>query len=87
MKDLLLIEIATVVAPGHLHIRFSDGDERTVDVRPLMRGSALEQLRDDGLFAKATVDPCCGTVTWPGGLDFAPEALRALKPVSLVVNE
>jgi hypothetical protein len=34
-----------------------------------------EPLSDPALFALVTVDPESGTVTWPGGIDLAPEPL------------
>ena len=86
MTPLLRIESTSVAAPGHLRLRFSDGDERTVDVRPLMRGSALEKLQAESLFAQVAVDERWGTVVWPGDLDFAPEALRSLSPVELTME-
>jgi hypothetical protein len=32
-------------------------------------------LNDPAFFAQVTVDPEAGTVTWPGGVDLAPEPL------------
>ena len=36
-------------------------------------------LRDPAYFASVTLDPICGTVVWPNGADFAPEALHDLE--------
>ena len=35
----------------------------------------LEPLRDPAIFAKVRVDAESGTVTWPNGVDLAPEPL------------
>jgi hypothetical protein len=35
--------------------------------------------RNPEYFARVSVDPVCGTVVWPNGAGFAPEALRALE--------
>jgi len=43
-----------------------------------LAGPIFEPLRDPDYFALATVDPVRGTVIWPNGADFAPEALHGL---------
>lgn len=80
---ILHVEQVSVPIPFHLTLRFDDGDERTVDVEPLLRGPVFEPLRDPDYFALASVDPVCRTVVWPNGADFAPEALRHLPAVSV----
>lgn len=45
---------------------------------PLLDGPVFESLQDPEYFARVVVDPVCGTVAWPNGADFAPEALYEL---------
>jgi hypothetical protein len=37
----------------------------------------FEPLNDPAFFARVGVDAEAGTITWPGGLDMAPEPLYA----------
>jgi hypothetical protein len=37
--------------------------------------TGAEPLKDPRYFARVEVDPEAGTITWPGGLDMAPEPL------------
>ncbi len=80
---ILHIEHVSVPEPYHLTLRFDDGEERTVDVKPLLQGPVFEPLRNPDYFALASIDPVCRTVTWPNGADFAPEALRSLPAVTM----
>jgi hypothetical protein len=63
--------------PGHrLHVRFVDGTEGEVDASPLIRSpnaGVFAALRDPTRFAEVFVAD--GVVTWPGGLDLAPDAM------------
>ena len=77
---ILRITEATVSGPHLLRLAFNDGTHKTVDVTPLLSGPVFEPLRDPDYFARAVLDPVCGTVVWPNGADFAPEALRELAP-------
>ena len=61
-----------------LRLAFNDGTYKTVDVGPLLSGAIFEPLRDQAYFARAELDSVCGTVVWPNGADFAPEALHEL---------
>jgi hypothetical protein len=75
---ILRILEARVSGPRLLSLAFNDGTRKTVDVTPLLGGPVFEPLRDPAYFARATLDPVCGTVVWPNGADFAPEALHEL---------
>jgi hypothetical protein len=60
-------------------VSFSDGTRGEVDVGPLLDdGPVFGPLRHADFFARVELDSVCGTVAWPNGADFAPEALRAL---------
>jgi hypothetical protein len=79
---ILRIVEAEVCGPHLLRLAFTDGTQKTVDVRPLLDGPVFEPLRDPGYFARGRLDPVCGTVVWPNSADFAPEALHELAPVA-----
>lgn len=74
---ILRITAAKVVGPFDLHLLFNNGAERVVSAAPLLHVPVLEPLRDPKFFAQARLDSDCGTVVWPNGADFAPEALYA----------
>jgi hypothetical protein len=78
---LRVIEV-DVCGPQMLRLAFNDGTKRTVDVRPLLAGPIFQPLHDPGYFARAALDRVCGTVVWPNGADFAPEALHDLNSVA-----
>jgi hypothetical protein len=66
-----------------LDLTFSDGTRKAVDVKPLLYGLVFEPLQDSAYFAMVTLDQVCGTVVWPNGADFAPEALYDLQRMAL----
>lgn len=76
---ILHILEAHVCGPHLLRLAFNDGTRKTVDVQPLLAGPIFEPLRDPAFFARVTLDSACGTVVWPNGADFAPEALHDLE--------
>ena len=75
---ILHILEADLCGPYSLRLSFSDGKRKRVNVAPLLEGPIFEPLRDPAYFARVVVDPVGGTVVWPNGADFAPEALHAL---------
>jgi hypothetical protein len=75
---ILRITRADVSGPHSLRLVFNNGTIKEVDVTPLLKGSVFEPLKDADYFSRVTVDPVCGTVVWPNGADFAPEALHEL---------
>ncbi len=78
---ILHVMAAQVTGPHRLRLKFNDGTEKVVNVLPLLKGPVFEPLKDPSYFARVSVDPIAGTVVWPNGADFAPEALRELPAV------
>ncbi len=76
---ILRIGEACVCGPHSLQLTFNDGTTRRVNVLGLLQGPIFEPLRDPAYFALMTLDSTCGTVVWPNGADFAPEALHELE--------
>lgn len=63
--------------PGmRLRVAFADGLTGVVDLSDLVqspRAGVFSALADPALFAQVTLE--YGAVTWPGGLDLAPDAM------------
>jgi hypothetical protein len=75
----LLSDICGVEVLGHYRLRltFSDGLVGDVDLSHLAeREGVFTPFRDPAFFAQVRVDPEIGTVTWPNGVDLAPEVLH-----------
>ena len=75
---ILRILRAESCGPHRLWLAFSDGSRGTANALPMLSGPVFEPLLDPAYFARFVLDPECGTVTWPNGADFGPEALHAL---------
>ena len=58
-----------------LWIRFTDGTEGEVDLSPLVGKGVFAAWKDPEFFELVSVDPFTGTVSWPGDIDLAPDAL------------
>ena len=77
---ILRIREARASGPYALWLSFNDGISKRVNVFPLLEGPIFEPLLDPDYFSKVTLDAIRGTVVWPNGADFAPEALHDLAP-------
>ena len=64
-----------VLPPMALQVRFADGTAGQVRFEPSHLTGVFEALKDSIVFAQARVE--AGTVTWPGDLDLAPDAMYA----------
>lgn len=78
VTDILRIDEVEVCGSYSLRLVFNDGVAKCVDVSPLLEGPIFRPLRDAAYFGQVTLDPVAGTVVWPNGADFAPEALHGL---------
>ena len=80
-NGILRIKAASVCGPFSLELKFSDGTLKKVNVKPLLTGQVFIPLTDESYFSRVTLDKVAGTVVWPNGADFAPEALYELPPI------
>lgn len=72
---VLRIIQAEVCGSYELRLQFNNGQTRIAQLKNELFGPIFEPLRDATYFDRVTLDPICGTVVWPNGADFAPEAL------------
>ena len=66
-----------VVGDHRLRLTFEDGTVGSVDFSEREWRGVVEPLRDPAYFAHVRIDPEAGTITWPNGVDMAPEPLYA----------
>jgi hypothetical protein len=67
---------ARAISDRVLAVRFIDGTEGQVDLSALIDGAkagVFKSLRDEAVFRSVTVTD--GAVSWPNGLDLAPDAM------------
>lgn len=74
-KYLPVVTGVAVVGDHVLRLLFSDGTAGDVDFSAKRWTGVLASLNDSVYFAQVTVDPEAGTITWPNGIDLAPEPL------------
>jgi hypothetical protein len=79
MSEILRVTELEQVGTCSLKVTFNDGTTKRVNLRLLLWGEVFEPLRDPGRFSKVYLDEKMGTVAWPNGADFAPEALYELE--------
>ena len=65
-----------VVGDHRLRLRFEDGTEGQVDLSKWRWHGVFEPLADPDYFREVKLDDELGTIVWPNGADFAPEALQ-----------
>ena len=56
-----------------LLLQFTNGERRSMDVRPYLAYPVFARLSDAGFFAMVRADH--GTVSWPGGIDLDPDSV------------
>lgn len=80
-NEILRVKSVRVCGPFSLDLTFNDGVSKRVNVRPLLRGPVMQPLTEESYFARVRLDKLSGTVAWPNGADFAPEALNDLPEI------
>ena len=73
--DYTLVD-AKYVKPFIIWVRFDDGVEGEIDLRPELYGPVFEPLLDPAQFRKFSIHPEFHTLVWESGADIAPEFLR-----------
>ena len=69
------LESAKYVDGYTIHVKFADGTEGDVDLKPELWGEVFEPLKDLDVFQRFELDEELNTVTWSSGADLAPEFL------------
>ena len=73
---VIRIRSATALEGFSVHLTFTDGTEKTVDLTPYLRGPVFEPLLNDPqVFRAMCVDEELGTIVWPNGADICPDVL------------
>jgi len=74
----LHITDARYVGNYKIEVTFNDGRRGIADLSPVLTKGIFQRLKDETLFSKVAVDRELDTITWPGGLDLAPEYIYFL---------
>ena len=72
----MLRPTATKVVPQkdyHIMVTFDNGEVRSFDVKPYIKGSWYGMLKDEHYFRSVAIDGF--TVVWPQGQDICPDEL------------
>ncbi len=77
MEQLHDVTGVEVSGEYRLRLTFDDGTVGEVNLAGREWRGVFEPLVDPDYFARVTVDPEAGTITWPNGADMAPEPLYA----------
>ena len=62
-----------------IRVHFDDGTVKSVDISQWFKGPVFDPIRDIDNFRKFVIE--AGALTWPTGVDLAPEALYLAKDV------
>jgi len=73
---IVKVERFEKVAPFTLRVYFSDATEKTIDFRPVLKGTVFGALNDEKLFNTVRIDPEVNTLVWENGADFDPATLH-----------
>jgi hypothetical protein len=73
-----MLEVTTAEHIGghRLRLRFSNGDEGTVDLSDALWGPMFEPLKDVATFQRFEISPVLHTICWDNDADLAPEYLH-----------
>lgn len=77
VKKLVDITGVEVIGDHRLRLTFADGTVGDVDFSNREWRGVFVPLADPAEFARVEVDAEAGTISWPSGLDMAPEPLYA----------
>ena len=70
------VEQFEIVGPYTLTLTFADGSQQRIDFRPVLEGEIFGPLQDLQIFNTVELESTFGTLQWPNGADFDPEALH-----------
>lgn len=62
-----------------IRLSFDDGTEKSVDISQFFKGPVFEPLKEMAVFTTFYIE--AGTLSWPNGVDLAPESLYEAEDV------
>ncbi len=79
-KTKLMNEVIEIRAlqDYYIWLRFKDGEEKIVNLRPFLGKGFTAELLDTSKFEKVFIEPG-GGIAWENGYDFCPNFLKELK--------
>ena len=69
-----------------LVLKFSDGETKEINFKPLIGEGISAQLLDKEYFKKVAIDNG-GGIEWPNGMDFCPNFLKDYVPTTNLITE
>lgn len=74
--EVIGVRAVQVLSGFRVHVTFTDGTEREIDLEPHLWGPVFNPIRNDPqMFQRVFVDPIGQTLAWPNDVDLAPESL------------
>ncbi len=88
-EELVRIKDVKALDAFKVHLTFTDGSTKVVDLEAFLHGPVFEPMRNDPeLFRAVRVDDEAGTIVWPNGADIDPDVLYlGLKPAWMEPEE
>ena len=79
---LVRIQSVTPLENFTVHLDFTDGTSRDIDLEPFLRGKVFESIRaNPEIFRAVKIENRMGTIVWDNGADIDPDVLyHGLKP-------
>lgn len=74
MNEIIEFEI---LSNYHIWLKFQDGYEKTVNIKPLLGKGFTKELLEDNNFSKVTIESG-GGLAWHNGYDICPNFLREM---------
>ena len=73
---MVLIKSVRPLEQYRVLLEFNTGEQKSVDLDPLLRGPVFEPIRSSrAMFRAVRVDEELGTIVWPNGADMDPDVL------------
>jgi hypothetical protein len=77
MQQLVRIKAVQPLHGFNVHLEFTDGTNKEIDLEPYLHGPIFEPVRTHpDLFQRVYVDHELGTIVWDNGADIDPDVLH-----------
>ena len=87
MSELIRIQNVQAKEDFNVHIKFTDGTEKDINLEPYLHGPIFEELKKNrDLFQRVRVED--GTLAWENGADIDPDVpYSSIKPAWMESKE